>query len=144
MALRPICCLPLLLAALASRAAAQTPAAATCPVAPAPADSAGRRPDVTVIASAHADQLRFESAPRVQVRVLGCGASSAIRVTERRNLPKPVQPGVTYRDVSVGVEIRSYLNVQCLPGAPAALAAICAAPAAADTTRRAPPTAPER
>jgi hypothetical protein len=136
MAARFLLSVPMLLALLATRGAAQT--AAACTPGALPADTAGRRPDVVIIASVHADQLRFESAPRVQARVLGCPATSFIRVTERRNLPKPVQPGVTYRDVTVGVEIRSYLSVQCLPAA----AALCT-PAAADSSRRAPPPTPQ-
>jgi hypothetical protein len=35
-------------------------------------------------------------------------------VIERRNLPDPVQPGVTYRDVFIAVEILGHLNAECL------------------------------
>ena len=124
-----------LLFLLAPPARGQTTA---CP-AGAPADST-RAPDVVIVASAQIDELRFEGAPQVRLSLLGC---DSVRVTERRNLPRPVQPGVTYRDVGVGIEIRSWLNVQCLPrvaGAGAdpalarALAALCA-PAPPDSAR---------
>ena len=134
MAMRPLSLAATLLVLLASPAAGQ---AAACP---APADTT-RPPDVVIVASAQIAELRFESAPQLRLSLLGC---DSVRVTERRNLPKPVQPGVTYRDVGIGIEIRSWLNVQCLPRAAGvaadsalvrALAGLCA-PAAR------PPTAP--
>ncbi len=42
------------------------------------------------------------------------GLGHVHRVVERRNLPRPVQPGVTYRDVFVAVEILGHLNARCL------------------------------
>ena len=76
--------------------------------------SSDREPDVVIRARVHADELRFETQPEVDVRLTGCAILDTIRVTERINLPDPVEPGVTYRDVTVGVEIMGYLNVQCL------------------------------
>jgi hypothetical protein len=35
-------------------------------------------------------------------------------VLERRNLPERVQPGVTYRDVYVSVQILGALNAACI------------------------------
>ena len=136
MAMRCSSLVATLLVLLAAPAAGQ---AAACP---APGDSA-RPPDVVIIASAQIAELRFESAPRLRLTTLGC---DSVRVTERRNLPTPVQPGVTYRDVGIGIEIRSWLNVQCLPRAAGvaadsalarALAGLCA-PAAPDSARPAP------
>ena len=138
MAMRTLSLLATLLSLLAAPARGQV---AGCPPG-APADSA-RPADVVIIASAQIDQLRFESAPQLRLSLLGC---DSVRVTERRNLPRPVQPGVTYRDVAVGIEIRSWLNVQCLPraagaaadpGLARALAALCS-PAVPDTVRPAP------
>lgn len=85
-----------------------------------------RPPDVLLVANATVAQLRFESEPRVQVRLLGCAGVDSVVTTQRQNLPHPVQPGVTYRDVRVGVEIRAWLNVQCLPALAAADPALCA------------------
>ena len=127
--MRPFTLVATLLVLLAAPAAGQS---AACP---APPDST-RPPDVVIVASAQIQELRFESAPQLRLSLLGC---DSVRITERRNLPKPVQPGVTYRDVGIGIEIRSWLNVQCLPRAAGvaadsaltrALAGLCA-PAAA-------------
>ena len=76
-------------------------------------DRAGE-PDVEIGAAASAKRLRFKRKPQVEVktsasseldpriaremeRVEGEGDSH----TERENLPEEVEPGVTYRDVSV-------------------------------------------
>ena len=100
-----------------SHAAAQSPAASSCPLA-AVADSArpdsATRADVTIIASATIQELRFEREPNARLRVLGCGEGEGLRVLERRNLPERVQPGVTYRDVYVSVRILGALNAACI------------------------------
>jgi hypothetical protein len=94
------------------------------------ADSAravpGRAPDVLIVASATAREVRFGSEPRIRVRLHGCAGLDSVVTTQRQNLPDPVQPGVTYRDVRVGVEIRAWLNVECLPALAAADPALCA------------------
>jgi hypothetical protein len=44
-----------------------------------------------------------------------CGAlGDSVHVIERRNLPDPVQPGTTYRDVYIAVEILGHLNADCI------------------------------
>ena len=151
----------MLIGALAS---APVPAAAQdgCALLPAGLDSAlvsalaadsTRPPDVVIRATVSARELRFASEPRTSVRTTGCLPLDSIIVTERVNLPDPVQPGVTYRDVRVGIEIRAHLNVQCLPALAAdpALAAVCAAPQtsvsadpAAAPRAPVPPTPPRR
>jgi hypothetical protein len=93
------------------------------------ADSAraqGRRPDLLIVASVSAREVRFETQPQAEVRLTGCAALDTVIVTERTNLPDPVQPGVTYRDVRVGIEIRGWLNVQCVAALAAADPALCA------------------
>ncbi len=87
---------------------------------------AGRAPDVLIAASATAREVRFGSEPQIQVRLHGCAGLDSVVTTQRQNLPRPVQPGVTYPDVRVGVEIRAWLNVQCLPALAAADPALCA------------------
>lgn len=92
------------------------------------ADSGGA-PDVLIRARASIRELRFQSRPRTSVRTLGCAGLADVVVTERVNLPDPVEPGVTYRDVRVGVEIRADFQVACLLPALAAdpaLAGLCA------------------
>ncbi len=123
------------------------PAAAQECAAPAlRADSAARAtperpPDVLLVANATVAQLRFETEPRVQVRTTTCPGLESVVTTQRQNLPDPVQPGVTYRDVRVGVEIRAWINVQCLPALAAADPALCA-PLQMQTTVTPPAPAP--
>lgn len=93
------------------------------------ADSAraqGRAPDLRIVASASAREVRFESQPRATVRLNGCAVLDTVIVTERTNLPDPVQPGVTYRDVRVGIEIRGWLDVRCVAALAAVDPALCA------------------
>lgn len=60
-----------------------------------------REPDVEIAAAARADEVRFECKPEVRVRAYSNVPASAESVSERDNLPDAVEPGVTYRDVSV-------------------------------------------
>jgi hypothetical protein len=60
-----------------------------------------REPDVEMAAAARADEVRFECKPEVRVRAYSNVPASAESVSERENLPDEVQPGVTYRNVSV-------------------------------------------
>lgn len=98
----------------------------------APGDST-QAPLVVIRATADVRELRFGSQPRTSVRTLGCAGLDSVIVTERVNLPEPVQPGVTYRDVRVGMEIRAHLDVVCLPALAAdpAFAALCGSASAA-------------
>jgi hypothetical protein len=74
---------------------------------------ASANPSVVLYVSASAREVRFASQPRILVRL--CGAvTDSVRVVERRNLPDPVQPGRTYRDVFIAVEILGHLNADCL------------------------------
>lgn len=63
--------------------------------------------------SASAREVRFAKQPQIHVRL--CGAvTDSVHVVERRNLPDPVQPGATYRDVYIAVDIIGHLNAECL------------------------------
>ena len=104
-----------------------------------------RGPAIILRATASAREVRFASQPRIRVRLCG-GVLDSVRIVERRNLPDPVQPGVTYRDVFIAVEILGHLDAECLAsritGSGAARADPCASIQARDTTgaaRRAPP-----
>lgn len=110
------------------------PAVAQSPPCPAPGDSAAasadtaRGPLVRIVARVTAAELRLRTRPRAEVRFAGCAPPDTLIVTERVNLPDPVEPGVTYRDVRVGVDIRTHLNVFCPrsdAGADAALERLC-------------------
>jgi hypothetical protein len=129
--------------ALAGAPAAAQGGCVSLPAASALAADSGRA-DVVIRASASIRELRFESRPRTSVRTLGCAGLDSVVVTERVNLPDPVEPGVTYRDVRVGVEIRASLGVTCLLPALAAdpaFADLCASAAA--PTRPAAAPAPQ-
>src|SRR5919109_1227478 len=78
-------------------------------------DTAARLPDVKFYARVRLAELRFVTAPRAQLHVYGCVPTDTIRVLERRNLPTPVEPGVTYRDVEIAVEITTRVDVICGP-----------------------------
>lgn len=86
------------------------------------------RPTIILYASASAREVRFASQPQISVRLCG-GVTDSVRVLERRNLPDPVQPGATYRDVFIAVEIIGRLNAECLArritGQPAAPNDVC-------------------
>jgi hypothetical protein len=91
--------------------------------------------DVILFASVSARELRFQSQPRVSVRL--CGGFDSVRVVERRNLPERVVPGVTYRDVHVAVEILGHIYADCLrEGIVSGRAAAC--PSSTDTARATP------
>ena len=100
--------LALILAPGAARAQA---AAAPCADDSAGADST--RVAVVVRASVTAAEVTFRDAPRAEARVSGC-AGPAVRVLDRRNLPSRVEPGVTYRDVYIAVEIVGRVEATCL------------------------------
>ncbi len=81
-----------------------------------PADGSARvvgAPTIILRASASAREVRFASQPQISIRLCG-GILDSVRILERRNLPDPVQPGVTYRDVFIAVEVLGHLNAQCL------------------------------
>lgn len=102
----------LLAGSIAGSAAAQE--VTVCPATAAAVDTAERKPDLVIRASARADEVRFRSEPRIDVQLTGCSVLDTVRVIERRNLPEPVQPNVPYRDVFVAIEILGYLDVECL------------------------------
>jgi hypothetical protein len=69
-----------------------------------------REPDVEIVASAAADELRFDAEPEVRVRFPGSGKRDSHQVTERQNIDSPVQPGMTYKRVFAQTRISSRLR----------------------------------
>ena len=69
-----------------------------------------REPDVEIAASARADEVRFECKPAVRVRAYANAPATAESVSERENLPDELEPGVTYRNVSVRWRLDARLN----------------------------------
>ena len=115
--------------ATASPAAAQNPTCAGI----AGQDTAGVPSDIRLYVWLRAAELRFNTAPRAQLHAYGCVPTDTVRVLERRNLPSRIQPGVTYRDVEVAVEITMRVGVICGP----LLHALLERPDTAAATRRA-------
>ena len=68
--------------------------------------------DVLLLVGVHADEVRFASQPRVRVRL--CWGGDTVRVVQRDNLPSPVVPGTTYRNVYIAVELLGRINAECL------------------------------
>jgi hypothetical protein len=86
------------LSLLAGSAFAQEPS-------PSPADPPAE-PDISITAKVRWKSLRFEvvGTPRVELK----GApGTTVWEAERINLPRPVQPGVTYRDGGVDLRIEA-------------------------------------
>jgi len=69
-----------------------------------------REPDVEMAASARAKEVRFECKPEVRVGAYADAPATAEAVSERHNLPDEVQPGVTYRNVSVRWRLAARLD----------------------------------
>jgi hypothetical protein len=65
--------------------------------------------DVEIVASAAADELRFDTQPEVRVSFPGTGKRDSRQVTGRQNIDSPVQAGKTYRRVFVATRITSRL-----------------------------------
>lgn len=56
-----------------------------------------------------ARELRFEEVPETEVRFPGYPECEAVSGTERENLPDRVEPGVTYREPRVRLQIATAL-----------------------------------
>jgi hypothetical protein len=96
---------------LAHGAAAQTDSIA-CPASPDTASPDTARAAIRVEASARIQSLRLNAPTSATASVRPCNVPGAVRV-ERENLPTPVQPGVTYRDVGVRVLITADPVLAC-------------------------------
>ena len=68
--------------------------------------------DVILLVGIHADEVRFAKQPHVRVRL--CWGGDTLRVVQRDNLPSPIVPGTTYRNVYIAVELVGRLNAECL------------------------------
>jgi hypothetical protein len=76
------------------------------------ADSA--KPDIAIIARVEARELRFNSQPQASLKLAGCPQLDTSLVVLRTNLPKPVQPGVTYRNIVVDFRLLMKLtDLEC-------------------------------
>ena len=81
----------------------------------APVDAAGGRAatvapetaDISFTASVTAREVRYQAVPKTRVRFTGNPARRTDSRTTRQNIPKNVQPGVTYRNVGLRVRVHS-------------------------------------
>jgi hypothetical protein len=65
--------------------------------------------DVAIVASATADELRFEARPQVRTCFTGSGERESGQTTTRTNVDSPVQSGKLYRQVFAETRISSRL-----------------------------------
>ena len=63
--------------------------------------------DLSITANVTARELKFEIVPNPVVEFPGRPRRETAWEAERTNLPRPVQPGVTYRDIGVRLKIVS-------------------------------------
>ena len=73
-------------------------------------------------ATVKAKKLRFESVPETEVRFPGSDEERSGSHTERENLPDEVEPGVTYRDVTVRWESGAAFRAEVAPEVAEAMA----------------------
>jgi hypothetical protein len=63
--------------------------------------------DLSITANVTARELRFETVPDPQVAFPGKPERTTVWEAERQNLPRPVEPGVTYRNIGIQLKITS-------------------------------------
>ena len=74
---------------------------------PLPADPAVKNADISITAHVRARSLKFDVVPNPTVTFFGQPARDTVWEAQRENLPTPVQPGVTYRDIGIRLKITS-------------------------------------
>ena len=84
----------------------QKPAISTQSGTPTDPDTA----DVSITSSVTAQELRFKVVPNSKIEFSGSPQRNRGWQTERVNLPKPVQAGVTYRNIGINLEITSVFS----------------------------------
>jgi hypothetical protein len=63
--------------------------------------------DLAITANVRARELRFEEVPNASVEFTGRPRRETVWEAERQNLPRPVRPGETYRDIGIRLRIIS-------------------------------------
>lgn len=63
--------------------------------------------DLSITANVTARELRFEAVPNPKVEFPGKPERTTVWEAERQNLPRPVEPGVTYRNIGIQLKITS-------------------------------------
>jgi hypothetical protein len=67
-------------------------------------------PDIELTADVKARELRFEEVPETEVRFPGDPERDSVSETEREGVPEEVEPGVTYRNPRIRLQIASALT----------------------------------
>jgi hypothetical protein len=94
----------------ATRTAATPARPSATPEAPSQKDAAQvpiEEADVAITATVTAKELRFEVVPNPTVEFPGKPKRDTVWEAERENLPRPVEPGVTYRNIGIHLKIVS-------------------------------------
>jgi hypothetical protein len=73
------------------------------------AEPAADKPDLEIRGKFKAKEMRFEHVPEVNVTFSGTPGRQDVWTSSRKNFPKPVRAGETYRDVEGEVEISTKL-----------------------------------
>jgi hypothetical protein len=68
--------------------------------------------EIEVGAVAKAKAIRFEKVPETEINFPGSDEERSGSHTERENLPDEVEPGVTYRDVTVRWRARAAVRAE--------------------------------
>ncbi len=63
--------------------------------------------DISITANVTAKELKFEVVPNPSVEFPGTFERENVWEADRQNLPKPVEPGVTYRNIGIKLRISS-------------------------------------
>ena len=63
--------------------------------------------DLSITANVTARELKFEVVPNPRVEFTGKPERKTVWEADRRNLPRPVEPGVTYRNIGIELRISS-------------------------------------
>ncbi len=95
---------------LPTPAQTSTPAPTSSPAPSAPSatsSTASTAPDLSITARVTARELRFDVVPNPSVEFTGQPRRETVWEADRENLPRPVQPGVTYRDSGIRLRITS-------------------------------------
>ena len=66
--------------------------------------------DLAITATVKADSLRFNKKGDSQINFSGTQGRETGWITERENIPKRAEEGVTYRDVTVNLQITSVFS----------------------------------
>lgn len=72
-----------------------------------PPDPAVDNADISITAHIRARSLKFETVPNPTVEFPGQPARDTVWEAQRENLPTPVEPGVTYRNIGIRLKITS-------------------------------------